>query len=104
MAAPALVSNTLLCSQPFQLRLLAVTTGADAGNIAHGMGRIPDAVWVQSIGAIDNSNEVSIVSKDATNLNIDCEDDGNNTVHVFVLLFDQASGGYSDTAIPLTAP
>ena len=106
MASPALVAadTKTICTQPFVLRRLAVTTGATAGAVAHGLDRAPDAYWVQSTGTIDNSNEVTVTATSATEITLDCEDDGNNTIHVYVLLMDQGSGGYSDSAIPLTTP
>lgn len=104
MASPALVSSKTLCQSPFFIQELQVTTGATAGDVAHGCPREPDVVVVQSFGAIDNSNEVTVVSKDSDTINLDCEDDGNNTVRVYCICFDQASGGYSDSAIPLTTP
>lgn len=102
MAAPSLTEGKTLLTQPFVVRRLEVVVGTDAGNIAHGLGRTPDVVLHQQIGAIDNDAEVSIVSMDATNLNVDAQ--AAATVYIYCILFDQASGGFSDSAIPLTSP
>ena len=97
MADPTLIGTytKTLITTPFFVRQLYVQTGAAAANVAHGCPTTPDVVVVQSVGAIDNANEITIVSKDATNLNIDCEDDGNNYFYVYCFCFGQASGGQS---------
>jgi hypothetical protein len=91
MASPAITKSTTVSSHPFHIQELQVTTGATAGNVAHSCPREPDLVIVQSFGAIDNSNEVAIVSKDGTNLNVDCEDDGNNTVYIYCICFNKTT-------------
>lgn len=90
MASPALVSTTVILTQPFQLVKLVVTSGATAGDIAHSCPKEPIAVIPVAVGAIDNSNECTVVSKDGTNINLDFEDDGNNTFHIYCISAAQA--------------
>ena len=106
MATVALASSKVLSRTPFFLTELTVTTGVTAADLAHGCPREPEVVWVQSVGAIDTANEVTIVSKDSDTINVDCEDDGNNSVKIYCLCLSQASGGFSSggETVPLTSP
>ena len=93
MASPTKTATVKFTLAGALIHKITFTTGATAGNIAHEGPTTPNLVLFTDTGAIDNDNRVTAVSRSATNVNVDCEDDGNNTMEMVCVWFDVASGG-----------
>lgn len=97
MAAPVIVSNIEVCSTPWLVRKLTITTGNTSTALTHsGPATPPDMYWAQQNVDNPTATECSVHTPTATTITVDCEGDGvASGVVVYLVWFDASAGGIS---------
>lgn len=96
MAAPVLSSYSTVAASPILIIKHSFTTGATATAFSHyGPATAPDLVWVNNSSTNPTGANVAVYSLTSTQFTLDCEDDGNDTVDVYLGWVDASAGGIS---------
>lgn len=97
MASPVKITGKTLCYNPFLMRKFVFKTGKRATPFEHGGPNWePDFYWTVNLTANPSEAGVSIYNITKTHFTLDCQDDGNDTVEVFLAWFSAASGGIGE--------
>jgi len=89
-------TGTTICSTPFLIREYTFTSGTTATAFTHGgPAAVPDMALVTSASANPTATDNAVYTLTTTQFTLDCEDDGNDTLKVYLIWFDAAAGGIS---------
>jgi hypothetical protein len=95
MATFAVTKNETVCNVPFLLRKLTCTGGATSVAYTHGESRSPDMAFARVMTEGAACSAVGVVSGSATAVTLDTLVDSASDIEVYLIWFNQASGGQS---------
>jgi hypothetical protein len=95
MATFAVTKNETVCNVPFLLRKLTCTGGATSVAYTHGESRSPDMIVSQVTTETPTVTTVAVVRTSATVVTLDTLGDAADGIDVYLIWFNQASGGQS---------